>query len=98
MDNNKVVKRTAAGVVTSLFVISNILPTVVQAASIASNKEEVVYVNLNSDGDLLGTYVVNIFNDSDITDYGNYIEVRNMILRISYIMKVLWKMQKYHGI
>ncbi|MCD2503171.1 hypothetical protein LQE93_15525 [Clostridium sp. NSJ-145] len=78
MDNNKVVKRTAAGVVTSLFVISNILPTVVQAASIASNKEEVVYVNLNSDGDLLGTYVVNIFNDSDITDYGNYIEVRNM--------------------
>ena len=78
MDNNKVVKRTAAGVVTSLFVISNILPTVVQAASIASNKEEVVYVNLNSDGDLLGTYVVNIFNDNDITDYGNYIEVRNM--------------------
>ena len=78
MNNNKVVKRTAAGVVTSLFVISNILPTVVQAASIASNKEEVVYVNLNSDGDLLGTYVVNIFNDSDITDYGNYIEVRNM--------------------
>lgn len=78
MDNNKVVKRTAAGVATSLFVISNILPTVVQAASIASNKEEVVYVNLNSDGDLLGTYVVNIFNDNDITDYGNYIEVRNM--------------------
>ena len=78
MNNNKVVKRTAAGVVTSLFVISNILPTVVQAASIASNKEEVVYVNLNSDGDLLGTYVVNIFNDNDITDYGNYIEVRNM--------------------
>ena len=78
MNNNKVVKRTAAGVVTSLFVISNILPTVVQAASIASNKEEVVYVNLNSDGDLLGTYVVNIFNDNDITDYGNYIELRNM--------------------
>lgn len=76
--NNKVVKRTAAGVMTSLFVISSILPTVVQAASLASEKEEVVYVNLNSDGDLLGTYVVNIFNDSDITDYGDYVEVRNM--------------------
>ena len=38
--NNKVVKRTAAGVMTSLFVISSILPTVVQAASLASEKDQ----------------------------------------------------------
>lgn len=76
--NNKVIKGTICVAMASLFVISNIFPEIVQASTLASEKEEVVYVNLNSNGDLVGTYVVNIFNDSEITDYGDYSEVRNM--------------------
>lgn len=76
--DQKGIKRKATGIMASLFVLSTILPTVVQASTLASEKEEVVYVNLNSNGDLIGTYVVNIFDDSEITDYGDYKEVKNM--------------------
>lgn len=46
-----------------------------------TNKEEVVYVNLNGDGSVDDIYVVNIFNPSEtgkIYDYGRYKTVRNM--------------------
>lgn len=50
----------------------------IQAASGASAKEEVVYANLNGSGALRGTYVVNIFDEKNITDYGNYSQVKNL--------------------
>ena len=46
-----------------------------------TTKEEVVYINLKSDGAVKDAYVVNAFNvgeDGSIIDYGNYESVRNM--------------------
>jgi X-X-X-Leu-X-X-Gly heptad repeat protein len=43
-----------------------------------SPKEEAVYGILHHDGSIRDLYVVNIFNGSVITDYGNYAEVRNL--------------------
>ncbi len=44
-----------------------------------TEKEEVVYANLDADGKKTGVYVVNIFNDKkDIVDYGTYSNIRNM--------------------
>lgn len=76
--SNKWIKTLTATSMMSVFIISSMIPTVVQGSQLSSKKEEVVYVNLDSNGDLKGTYVVNIFNDSDIVDFGNYSEVRNM--------------------
>ncbi len=50
----------------------------VEAQSMSSEKEEVVYVNMDNKGKVTGTYVVNIFTDNDITDYGEYSKVSNM--------------------
>lgn len=44
-----------------------------------TKKEEVVYANLDADGEATGVYVVNIFRDAEeITDYGDYTSIRNM--------------------
>lgn len=48
------------------------------AAATPSLKEEVVYGILNLDGSVSSLYVVNIFNGGEITDYGNYTDIRNM--------------------
>ncbi len=56
-------------------------PPAVRAASENTPKEEVVYVNLNSDGTISEIYVVNSFDletPGQILDYGEYTEVRNM--------------------
>jgi putative membrane protein len=41
-------------------------------------KEEVIYGILDFDGVAENIYVVNIWNGGDITDYGDYSEIRNM--------------------
>lgn len=43
-----------------------------------TDKEEVVYVNLNNNGLVDKVYAVNIFNSKNIVDYGDYSEIRNM--------------------
>lgn len=48
------------------------------AVAKSSKKEEVVYANLAENGDTKGAYVVNIFKDKKIVDYGNYENVINM--------------------
>jgi len=50
----------------------------ISAADAPSPKEEVVYGLLNLDGSVSKLYVVNIFNGGEITDYGNYTNIRNM--------------------
>ena len=47
----------------------------VYAEKDVSQKEEVVYGILNSDGIVDNIYVVNIFNEKDILDYGNYTKI-----------------------
>lgn len=59
----------------SLLFIS-IIPA--SAIDTPSSKEEVVYGILNLDGSTKDLYVVNIFNGGNITDYGNYSDIRNM--------------------
>lgn len=46
------------------------------AADTPSEKEEVVYVNLYSYGAVKDIYTVNIFDGGEITDYGNYEDVK----------------------
>ena len=55
---------------------------IIPAAASGTQKEEVVYVNLNGDGTVDHVYTVNIFDMQTagrITDYGSYYSVRNMV-------------------
>lgn len=52
--------------------------TAALAAQSPSEKEEVVYAMLDSNGNVTGVYVVNSFSGGDIVDYGDYAAVRNM--------------------
>jgi len=55
---------------------------IVPAAAAGTQKEEVIYVNLNGDGSVSHVYAVNIFDmqtGGRITDYGSYYSVRNMV-------------------
>lgn len=66
-------------------VIAGVLAAVMLAVSPAaafadtdSAKEEVIYGNLGHDGSIEKVYAVNIFEDEDVTDYGNYTDVKNL--------------------
>jgi hypothetical protein len=48
------------------------------AQTTPTQKEEVVYGILTSSGDVENIYVVNIFSDKNITDYGDYTAVENL--------------------
>ena len=55
---------------------------IIPAAAAGTQKEEVIYVNLNGDGSVSHVYAVNIFDmqtGGRITDYGSYYSVRNMV-------------------
>ena len=76
----KHIKRIIALLVAALLLIG-MMPLSALAASENTPKEEVVYINLNSDGSVREIVVVNIFNltkDGQIIDYGRYESVRNM--------------------
>lgn len=81
--NNKWMKckRALSFVLAAALFIGIAVP--VSAASQEQNtpKQEVVYVNLNSDGSVSEIYVVNIFDldeEGQIIDYGSYQSLRNM--------------------
>lgn len=46
------------------------------AAGVASPKEEVIYIMTDANGTVKSGYAVNIFGSGDITDYGNYTDVK----------------------
>ncbi len=74
------IKKTIA---TSLIVILTIsaLPVQAFAAQPNTQKEEVVYANLNADGSVKEINIVNIFDldaSETIVDYGEYENIRNM--------------------
>lgn len=71
--------------VISVFLVSALLvsalPVSVSAVEANTDKEEVVYVNLDNDGSVREINVVNIFGGNTegvIVDYGKYLDVRNM--------------------
>lgn len=61
--------------------LASMLSVPVLAAALNTPKEEVVYINLNTDGSVKEINVVNIFNldgEGQVVDYGRYASVRNM--------------------
>lgn len=77
--NRKINKKRIGAAVLAGTITLGQLGMTVQAAEKPSNKEEVVYAMLDSDGGVAGVYVVNIFSgESNIVDYGDYTSVRNM--------------------
>ncbi|MGN0473514.1 MAG: hypothetical protein ACI4IJ_00325 [Acutalibacteraceae bacterium] len=73
--------KAAAIVLTGTVLCSAMIPLAASAATPNTPKEEVIYINLNSNGSVKEINAVNIFNlvsDGKITDYGNYESVRNM--------------------
>lgn len=48
------------------------------AAETPSSKEEVVYANLGAGGNVESVYTVNIYSDRNITDYGDYTQVKSL--------------------
>ena len=47
----------------------------IAAGSEPTEKEEVIYINLNADGAVKDIYAVNIFDGGEVTDYGGYSSV-----------------------
>lgn len=81
----KAAKASISLILSFIIIISTcILPALASATSTSAantEKEEVVYINLQDDGNIDKVYVVNIFDlaeDGIITDYGNYSNIRNM--------------------
>lgn len=76
----KSIKITLAIVMTLVMIIGTI-PMSAFASQENTNKEEVVYASINSDGSVKEINVVNIFDldkDGKILDYGEYKQLRNM--------------------
>lgn len=80
MKRKNLIKISAVAAAAAL-VCSTAIPVYAESDEENTEKEEVVYVNLNGDGSVKGIYVVNIFDlksDNQIIDYGNYESLRNM--------------------
>ena len=84
---NKIKKLTA--LLLAVLLTVSALPFSASAAAENTPKEEVVYINLNTDGSVKEIVVVNIFDldeDGQIIDYGKYENLKNMTTtdKISY--------------
>ena len=72
MNKNKN-KKIMAALLAGTMIVTSVTPAMAEA--VPSSKEEVVYVNLTSGGSVKEMYAVNIFDDKNITDYGDYLSV-----------------------
>ncbi|MGN0611957.1 MAG: hypothetical protein ACI4JI_09245 [Ruminiclostridium sp.] len=66
----KVYKKVIAVVLAASLGLSLAFPT------FAAEKEEVIYVMANADGSVTGVYAVNSFDGGEITDYGDYSDIK----------------------
>ena len=78
-------KRLASAIFALLFALTAFVPALAAAETPApsgapeaepSEKEEVIYFNLDASGKVESAYAVNSFPGGDIRDYGDYSEVR----------------------
>ena len=79
MNHFNLKKSTTVFLVSALLVSA--LPVSVSAMEANTDKEEVIYVNLDNDGSVREINAVNIFGGNTeglIIDYGKYLDVRNM--------------------
>ena len=67
-------KKMTVGALSLLLAGSMVIP--VSAETIPSEKEEVIYVMMDSSGNVNDMEAVNIFSGGEITDYGNYSAVK----------------------
>ena len=75
---NRFKKTAGALLLMGTLLASSFLPVFAQSFP---QKEENVYINLDTQGSVTGIYVVNAFSLEDatsITDYGNYENVRSL--------------------
>lgn len=66
-------KKIVAALLAGTMILTSVTPAMAETAP--SSKEEVIYVNLTSGGSVKDMYAVNIFDDKNITDYGDYLSV-----------------------
>ncbi|MGN0575743.1 MAG: hypothetical protein ACI4J2_06895 [Ruminococcus sp.] len=69
----KILNKTISAGLAVLLLMSAAIPA---SAAAASSKEEVIYVMSDAGGSVNGVYAVNIFGKGDVTDYGNYTDVK----------------------
>lgn len=76
-------KRVIAVILAGTMIISSVVPAF--AAENTSEKEEVIYINLDSKGTVKDIYAVNIFGKGDVVDYGDYdsVEMLNVNAEIN---------------
>ncbi len=73
----KMYKKIIAGICSLMLVFNMaLLPAFADSEAKSNGKEEVVYVISDADGKVNGTYVVNIFTDKEVVDYGDYKSVK----------------------
>lgn len=70
-------KRAVPYIMALMMVFGLCAPQIACADSIPE-KEEVVYGNMDSDGGVEKIYAVNIFEDKNVTDYGEYEKITNL--------------------
>ncbi|MGN0338878.1 MAG: hypothetical protein ACI4D0_00120 [Lachnospira sp.] len=66
-------KKIAAALLAGTMIVTSVTPAM--AETVPSSKEEVIYINLTSGGSVKEMYAVNIFDDKNVTDYGDYLSV-----------------------
>lgn len=66
-------KKIVAALLAGTMIVTSV--TTAMAETVPSSKEEVIYINLTSGGSVREMYAVNIFDDKNITDYGDYLSV-----------------------
>ena len=69
----KLYKRLGCVMLAATLAMTAVIPAF--ASEEASGKEEVIYINLASNGSVENVYAVNIFGSGEVTDYGDYSSV-----------------------
>ncbi len=69
----KIIKRILPVILAAAILLSTSLSAIAQGEP--TEKEEVIYINLNADGSVKDIYAVNIFGKGEVTDYGEYTAV-----------------------
>lgn len=70
----KQIKRVLPIMMSITLLMTSSLPA--YAEETPSEKEEVIYINLKTDGQVKDIYAVNIFGEGEVTDYGDYSSVK----------------------
>ncbi|MGN0607488.1 MAG: hypothetical protein ACI4JM_13300 [Oscillospiraceae bacterium] len=69
----KVLNKTISAGLAVMMLMPSVIPL---AASASASKEEVIYIMSDAGGSVNGVYAVNIFGKGDVTDYGDYTDVK----------------------